>query len=441
MSFPISHELPNNTRRQNLGPSFHQTSRALPRNETYKPLNEISKELRLLFLRPGEEAEPIECRLEVFSLLGLEVEGNNRPKAPPFEAVSYEWGTSGSALNSIKLQGEKTLVRRNLWLALAHLRSKVTTRILWVDALCVNQENLRERNHQVSLMQMIYTQAERVLVWLGRSAEDSADAIDLLERINQLVQRQESSFSPEIPQVVSKGPITLIYRYFWKVEECPLGHDISKSNDEYEKSIPQTMAQWLSCSTVEWKAWKALECLLNRTYWTRIWIVQEFVLGKTMTIHCGSKSIDWSAFQSALSQIMQFKAAKYPEISKLESDIIYNISHSIGSKITNMRISGGKSQSLLDLLEACKASRCCNPRDRVYALLGLANDVPEDAILIDYSKSVPNVQEDVMSFFLHQRSTSRLEVDYILSLLLIMLDDTPNWGRNSLPFRRPGKPC
>jgi hypothetical protein len=263
-----------------------------------------------------------------------------------------------------------------------------------------------------------------VLVWLGRSAEDSADAIDLLERINQLVQRQESSFSPEIPQVVSKGPITLIYRYFWKVEECSLGHDISKSNDEYEKSIPQTMAQWLSCSTVEWKAWTA----------------QEFVLGKTMTIHCGSKSIDWSAFQSALSQIMQFKAAKYPEISKLESDIIYNIGHSIGSKITNMRISGGKSQSLLDLLEACKASRCCNPRDRVYALLGLANDVPEDAILIDYSKSVPNVQEDVMSFFLHQRSTSRLEVDYILSLLLIMLDDTPNLGRNSLPFRRPGKP-
>ncbi|PMD19522.1 HET-domain-containing protein [Hyaloscypha hepaticicola] len=378
MSFPTSHELPNNTRRQNLGPSFHQTSHALPLNETYKPLNEIRKELRLLFLRPGEEAETIEYRLEVFSLLGSGVEGSNRLKAPPFEAVSYEWGTSGFALNSIKLQGERILVRRNLWLALAHLRSKVTTRILWVDALCVNQENLKERNHQVSLMQMIYTQAERVLVWLGRSAENSADAIDLLEKINQLVQ--------------------------------------------------------------QWKAWKALERLLNRTYWTRIWIGQEFVLGKSMTIHCGSKSIDWSAFQSALSRIMQFKAAKYPEISKLESDIIYNISHSIGSKIANMRISGGKSQSLLDLLVACKASRCCNPRDRVYALLGLANDVPEDTILIDYSKSVPNVQQDVMSFFLHQRSTRRLEVDHILSLLLIMLDDTPNWGRNSLPFRRPGKP-
>jgi hypothetical protein len=100
----------------------------------------------------------------------LEVEGNNRPKAPPFEAVSYEWGTSGSALNSIKLQGEKTLVRRNLWLALAHLRSKVTTRILWVDALCESRKSEGAKPSSFTNADDIHTSRKSVSVaWtIGR---------------------------------------------------------------------------------------------------------------------------------------------------------------------------------------------------------------------------------------------------------------------------------
>ena len=125
---------------------------------SYEPLNPHIDSLRLLVLLPptanGDE-------------IGCELEHRTFGSKPIYEALSYTWG-SEPASTTIKINGQPFLVRENLYNALWHLRLS-TPRVIWVDAVCINQGDIPERNSQVSLMAFIYTRAQRVLVWLGLS--------------------------------------------------------------------------------------------------------------------------------------------------------------------------------------------------------------------------------------------------------------------------------
>ncbi|KAH8716724.1 heterokaryon incompatibility protein-domain-containing protein, partial [Phaeosphaeriaceae sp. PMI808] len=87
---------------------------------------------------------------------------------PEYKALSYVWGssemTSTIHVNNIQCQATTNLVS-----ALRHIREKQTTIILWVDALCINQEDTNERNQQVQMMARIYKSAQEVIAWLGKS--------------------------------------------------------------------------------------------------------------------------------------------------------------------------------------------------------------------------------------------------------------------------------
>jgi hypothetical protein len=78
------------------------------------------------------------------------------------------WGVPDGLGLQIWLDGSLTLVRQNLWHALNHLRcDKTTDRVLWIDALCINQEDEEERDRQVGFMGELYSNARTVLAWLG----------------------------------------------------------------------------------------------------------------------------------------------------------------------------------------------------------------------------------------------------------------------------------
>jgi hypothetical protein len=107
-------------------------------NLLYQTLADVD-EIRLLHLQPGATNEPLICQLLNSTLFDK----------PQYEALSYMWGRKESPLQ-IELSGSIVEVRNNLWQALNHLRHAQTTRILWIDALCINQDDANERNHQVS---------------------------------------------------------------------------------------------------------------------------------------------------------------------------------------------------------------------------------------------------------------------------------------------------
>jgi hypothetical protein len=110
----------------------------------YTPLDTSSKYIRLLYLQPAARwNDKIRCRLQMASL----------DSSAEYEALSYVWGIDSSCNCEILLDGITVKVRRNLWDALFALRWRRTTaRVLWIDALCIDQTSLKERNHQVGMM-------------------------------------------------------------------------------------------------------------------------------------------------------------------------------------------------------------------------------------------------------------------------------------------------
>lgn len=153
---------------------------------------ESPNSIRLLMIekvelaRRTEESSDPRCWIQHFSL----------DNAPPYRALSYEWG--GMEAKPIFLNDQKVLVRKNLWQALWHIRpinsgvpnsgENVTaenTTWIWIDALCIDQQNNSERNHQVRVMGKIYEMAVEVLVWLGCSA-DNSDGAALLRAMKGL---------------------------------------------------------------------------------------------------------------------------------------------------------------------------------------------------------------------------------------------------------------
>jgi Heterokaryon incompatibility protein (HET) len=134
----------------------------------HRPLDKDALEIRLVFIEPAtERLMPVACRLEVVKLLDQ----------PYYEALSWCWGDPKDK-EEILLEGHRWSVRKNLATALRYLRYEDRTRVMWIDALSINQKTspdaLREREHQIQLMRRVYSIAHQVVIWMGILDEDTA---------------------------------------------------------------------------------------------------------------------------------------------------------------------------------------------------------------------------------------------------------------------------
>ncbi|KAE9368093.1 HET-domain-containing protein, partial [Stipitochalara longipes BDJ] len=211
----------------------------------YLHLESGKSQIRLVSILPGEERDPIKCSLD-YTTLG--------PNGSIYEALSYTWGSSYS-LRSITLDNTPFHVTKNLEAALRHLRLPYTSRLVWIDAICINQEDNTERGEQVQIMRKIYAQAEQVLVWLGETSNYSELAMEFLEVGNGKCDTKE-----------------------WFKET------IIKTTEGLYKS-----------------EWQAIFRLQERDYWSRTWIVQELACAPKLELMCGPRSVSWGTFISCLS--------------------------------------------------------------------------------------------------------------------------------------------
>ncbi|KAH8807778.1 heterokaryon incompatibility protein-domain-containing protein [Xylogone sp. PMI_703] len=137
----------------------------------YRPLSSEDM-IRLIVLKPGKADERIKCTIITAKLV-------NTPK---YEAVSYTWGSSDK-LVVIWCDRKKLEVTLNLYTALRTFRHPIQSRILWADAICINQQDIPERNAQVRLMRQIFQRASRVLAWLGPEDRRDYEAMELIQEI------------------------------------------------------------------------------------------------------------------------------------------------------------------------------------------------------------------------------------------------------------------
>jgi hypothetical protein len=133
-----------------------------------------------------------------------------------------------------------------------------------VDAVCINQADVGERNHQVSNMHIIYTLAQSVVVWLGESGNHSDLTLDLVQNAAAVWRESEG------------------------VELDPIFHGKRNSTE----GVPGQMARFIT-------GWLALAQLFRRPWWRRVWAVQEVVFARSCVVRCGKRVIDWKDFVDA----------------------------------------------------------------------------------------------------------------------------------------------
>jgi hypothetical protein len=125
----------------------------------YSSLSSEAREIRLILLAPAENrSDPINCELNIVSL----------DERPHYKALSYVWGNA-SDTSTIQVCSQDFEATKNLEAAMRRIRDQKSPLIIWVDAICINQKDIQERNSQVSMMRSIYKDAvEEVLAYLGK---------------------------------------------------------------------------------------------------------------------------------------------------------------------------------------------------------------------------------------------------------------------------------
>lgn len=315
-------------------------------NDTYcyTPLPDIES-IRLVTVYPGRSDERIECSIQHMRL--------NRT-ALQYEALSYVWGPPSST-EKIYCAGKTLPVTQSLSAALQRFRMPSAPRTIWIDQICINQANLEERKHQVALMTRIYKNAKKVLIWLGPDDTGLAsDARDLTRQISNLYQ--------DIPERLS-----LWFPSDEDLEACRLP----------KRSSPE---------------WTALERFCQLPYFDRIWVIQETVMASDAVLVWGSVETDWNQFKGAVLWLMGNNCM-------LGSD---------GLKIEEMLIMISKrAYSMEFCLNSTRNRKTSEPRDRVFAFLGIASDITSSVdefgeLDVDYLKPVECVFADVTRYSIRQ---------------------------------------
>ncbi|KAH8745391.1 heterokaryon incompatibility protein-domain-containing protein, partial [Hyaloscypha finlandica] len=128
------------------------------------------KAIRLVAVLPSDQSALISCKFHIQML----------QESISYTALSYTWGDASNPMG-IVLDGKPFKVRKNLWQFLQKMRQQGSLELFWIDAICIDQENVQERNHQVSLMKDIYSKASQVAFWLGPASANSNLAIEMIK--------------------------------------------------------------------------------------------------------------------------------------------------------------------------------------------------------------------------------------------------------------------
>jgi len=132
----------------------------------YRKLDPEKNEFRTLLVKAGEHKDDIYCELQHVSF--------QNDMKPPYETISYVWGDP-TTRGTVYLQGRKTDVPASSERVLRRFRHREADRILWIDAICINQADIQERGQQVAMMAEIYSSTSHGLIWLGEDHDDCAN--------------------------------------------------------------------------------------------------------------------------------------------------------------------------------------------------------------------------------------------------------------------------
>jgi hypothetical protein len=336
-------------------------------------------QIRLLQIQDDDLSSTISCRLKTFAL----------EDSPAYTALSYCWGPPEKR-TIIGLQRKRFIIRQNLADFLFNERerrrfepgSADAYNWMWIDALCIDQTNVTERNHQVNLMSNIYQRAEQVQIWLGKE-----NPLAICGDVNWIMTPQGLDDSAKVSHMGRTSPLKSIVLFLQSLDKNP--------------------------------------------YWTRIWIIQEIMFGRRILVRWGPVQFDWDVlglfFQNvrrALGLSLGISGGEYlssqlHDPSEVASKVaaLNNLADEIASSKAQkvfyikarLQESGPSMQTtfkLYQLIVWFHSWKSTDVRDKVFALLGLASD--SFVIMPDYEKSNLSVFRDLVDKILKQDGKGHL---------------------------------
>lgn len=338
----------------------------------YDPIVLQGPAFRLLRLLKGHE-DPIRCELFQSKL----------PPAEDYAAISYTWGSAFRPCEVI-INEHRMAVTKNAYLALRDVRLREHDRLLWIDTLCIDQSNLAERGEQVQQMGLIYSHAERVLIWLGEPIYDTDYAITCMKELELRI-----------------------------IQDFNGQETTAEQRSEAWSDIVRNL-------TIDQKEVLAdgLRSLLSRDWFKRVWIIQETAHAQRAEIFCGRKSVSAHVFVTM------------PSLLKIEVDTpkLRHCQSKLDIMPGPLRKSSwwGEARDLRTLFVKFAESEATDPRDMVYALLGISADAENSEFLkADYERSMEDVIFVTSAFFLdfHEIASKPRFFNWTLSDFLLKLDN------------------
>ncbi|ETS86928.1 hypothetical protein PFICI_00756 [Pestalotiopsis fici W106-1] len=262
---------------------------------------------------------------------------------------------------TIIINGMEFSVTRTLYTTLRYLRHTTLERVFWIDGVCINQKDTLERNHQVAQMGQIYSCARCVRIWLGEATVDIGAAMDLV--------------SASQNGVIKNWTIEN-----WAIESWP-------TPNWQTKHIQQRVVLCVRSYRV---GASSLTKLLKRPYWQRMWVFQEIVLAKRAVVHCGSFEVDWSSFRE-MDGVMADQRL-WAEVPMNES-WVHDLRRAFFG-IAQFCVERDQSAYLNNVLYPTRNLKCTDPRDKLYALMGVCEMSRSLGFVPDYTRSVCHVYTD-----------------------------------------------
>ena len=320
-------------------------------------LSQSLPEIRLLHLldppsKGKSTAEIVNTRLEIVRL--------ESGRVPPYAALSYVWGDT-TQLRDITVNGIHLGVTTNLanflrkWQTLrATLAddfplSSFSRAALWIDAICINQDDRREKEYQIKLMKDVYRRAGVTVIWLGEAQEDSDAALNWFHKLSQM----------------DPSSITQM------------------TNVEKDRL-------W------DHRAWLGFNRLQERPYFRRRWIYQEIVLSLNPYIICGDQCLSWDQYYGAVVHrwviLINNRFDRSLEVTFTDVEPLSTID-ALRHRLVQPQ---GSQASLFELLTKLRRAASTVLHDLVYALLGLCDEQDSRGITIDYKRPIEAVFMEVV---------------------------------------------
>ncbi|KAF5977125.1 heterokaryon incompatibility protein [Fusarium bulbicola] len=356
----------------------------------------------------------VSCKLETLNLLEAKTD---------YESLSYAWGSSENKA-TIRVNETTLQVTQNLEDALTYLRHDSRPRSLWIDAICINQSDVDERNSQVRLMGGIYSSASCVISWLGLE-DDSIDYVEQMRKARSLI---------ELVRLCSTDEL------FALLLDSPSKEDLEEVFEDGLYSLQLVIG----------------ERKYRPPYWRRAWIIQEVSLARVWKLQSGALCISEGDIQAVMGILQDpriktvmkknYQARRLRALISLNSFLSASVCRSIlsSSETSELAISSPNweisalrtprtqgSWPLLSLLRHSWSRLCADPRDKVFAILA-ASDMKDDRserLKIDYMRPISRVFTDSVKAII-ENSSSLGVLSYVSATDRTGSSDLPSWVPN-----------